>query len=70
MSTTAEPRSREVAMRVSENPFHPVETCIYCGKIGDKLNDEHIIPFALNGTVVLPNATFALSNKALRKNSR
>lgn len=34
----------------------PVGFCIYCGSTTN-LTDEHIIPFALNGTSVLPKAS-------------
>jgi len=36
--------------------YEPVGTCIYCGAIED-LRDEHIIPQALNGDWILPNAS-------------
>jgi len=31
--------------------------CIYCGKQKEKLTDEHVIPYALGGSVVLKNAS-------------
>lgn len=34
----------------------PVGSCIYCGRT-DELSDEHIIPFALGGGYVLPEAS-------------
>jgi hypothetical protein len=38
--------------------FSPVHRCIYCPNDGsDGLGDEHIIPFALNGTQILPQAS-------------
>jgi hypothetical protein len=33
------------------------ETCIYCGRINVELTDEHIIPLALGGTLVLEKAS-------------
>jgi hypothetical protein len=37
----------------------PVGTCIYCGQVTDseKLSDEHVVPYALDGTIVLPEAS-------------
>lgn len=35
----------------------PVGYCIYCGKKAGKLTREHIIPFGLGGTWVLPKAS-------------
>jgi hypothetical protein len=34
-----------------------VERCIYCGKKDEKLTDEHIIPFGLNGFLLLKKAS-------------
>jgi hypothetical protein len=36
--------------------YKPVGTCIYCGSVED-LRDEHIIPKALNGDWILPDAS-------------
>jgi hypothetical protein len=36
--------------------FEPVQKCIYCGS-GERLSDEHIVPFALNGTMILPKSS-------------
>lgn len=36
--------------------YAPVGKCIYCGSTDD-LTDEHIIPFALSGTAVLPDSS-------------
>jgi hypothetical protein len=36
--------------------YPPVGRCIYCGRTED-LRDEHIIPYALGGKVVLPKAS-------------
>jgi hypothetical protein len=36
--------------------FEPVGNCIYCGSV-EELSDEHIIPFALNGTMILPKSS-------------
>src|SRR5215469_14973766 len=38
--------------------YPPVGRCIYCPDDGSHgLGDEHIIPYALNGTLVLPSAS-------------
>lgn len=36
--------------------FEPVRKCIYCGS-EECLSDEHIVPFALNGTMILPKSS-------------
>ena len=36
--------------------FEPLGECMYCGAKG-KLSDEHIIPYALLGTLVLPQSS-------------
>jgi hypothetical protein len=43
----------------SEVRFAPAGRCIYCGSDADPdgLGDEHIIPFALGGKMVLPQAS-------------
>jgi hypothetical protein len=38
---------------------NPVGYCIYCGARSVELSDEHIVPFALGGDVVLPQASCA-----------
>ena len=37
--------------------YPPVGFCIYCGSKDVKLGEEHIIPYALNGAMVLPMAS-------------
>lgn len=37
----------------------PVLKCIYCGSADVPLSDEHVIPFSLGGTWVLPDASCA-----------
>lgn len=37
--------------------YPPVGFCIYCGARNNKLSEEHIIPYALNGAMVLPMAS-------------
>jgi HNH endonuclease len=37
--------------------FEPVGFCIYCGATDVKLTMEHIVPFALNGELELPDAS-------------
>jgi hypothetical protein len=36
--------------------YEPVGHCIYCGGT-DRLSDEHIVPYALNGDLILPKAS-------------
>lgn len=38
-------------------PYAPVNSCIYCGLSDVQLTREHIIPFSLGGTLVLPKAS-------------
>jgi len=42
--------------RLNNVTYKPVGRCIYCGATTD-LRKEHILPFGLNGTAVLPEAT-------------
>ncbi|PQZ52124.1 hypothetical protein CQ052_03900 [Ochrobactrum sp. MYb15] len=42
---------------VAHQFFRPVNRCIYCGGSNGKLTDEHIVPFSLGGTIVLPKAS-------------
>lgn len=37
--------------------YSPVGFCIYCGSKDGKLGEEHIIPYALNGALILPLAS-------------
>lgn len=43
--------------RAPKFSYPSVNHCIYCGNAEDKLTDEHIIPFGLNGNLVLPNSS-------------
>ena len=36
--------------------YEPVNECIYCGAT-ENLSDEHVIPFALSGRIILPAAS-------------
>ncbi len=47
-----------------------VGTCIYCGKKEDKLTNEHIIPFGLNGKWILEKASCSGCNKITTKFER
>ena len=40
----------------SRYAYPPLSRCIYCGAI-ENLSEEHIIPYALDGHLVLPNAS-------------
>lgn len=47
-------------MAVQRQPlkkFDPVNYCIYCNDRSDNLTDEHIVPFALGGNMVLPKSS-------------
>lgn len=37
--------------------YPPAGYCIYCGTTEGELSDEHIIPYSLNGTLILPKAS-------------
>lgn len=39
--------------------YKPAEVCIYCGSTNENLSNEHIIPYGLNGDLVLPEASCA-----------
>lgn len=44
-------------MKVLNNTtYEPINRCIYCGDTSD-LRREHILPFGLSGTAVLPRST-------------
>jgi len=45
--------------RAPKHEFLPINHCIYCGNVTDELTDEHIIPFGLNGNLVLPKSSCA-----------
>ena len=36
---------------------YTIRKCIYCGAVNDKLSREHVIPFGLNGEIVLQKAS-------------
>jgi hypothetical protein len=50
--------SRSIVVRGPgrQKVFAPVERCIYCGARDCKLGEEHIIPQALGGNMILPAA--------------
>lgn len=48
-----------LSLNLPEHPhkkYRPADVCIYCGSQA-KLHDEHIIPLALGGRWILPNAS-------------
>jgi len=49
-------RSSQRISDIARRQFDSIGICIYCGN-KDQLTREHIIPFALNGTAVLPAAS-------------
>lgn len=40
-------------MNLITQKYHSIGRCIYCGIKDEKLTDEHVIPFALGGTMIL-----------------
>ncbi len=46
--------------------YAPVGRCIYCGDTPAKLGEEHIIPFSLNGGMVLPEASCRKCEKIIQ----
>jgi len=42
---------------IAAKRYQPVKICIYCRASGVPLTDEHVIPYALNGNWVLPEAS-------------
>lgn len=50
--------------RAPKFAYPPVNHCIYCGNTENKLTDEHIVPFGLNGNLVLPNSSCTKCAKA------
>jgi uncharacterized Fe-S cluster-containing radical SAM superfamily enzyme len=47
--------------------FDPIGECIYCGTKEGPLSREHIIPFALNGDRILPEASCTACGKITGK---
>jgi hypothetical protein len=43
--------------RPAQRRFDPVGCCIYCGATGHSLGREHIIPYGLDGDLILPKAS-------------
>ncbi|MES2672349.1 MAG: hypothetical protein V4673_18270 [Pseudomonadota bacterium] len=42
---------------MAEFKYKPVDCCIYCMHSSVELSDEHIIPYGLNGTRILPKSS-------------
>lgn len=47
-----------------------VGCCIYCRRTGDKLTDEHVVPFSLGGNLVLEKSSCLICAKATSRNER
>jgi len=47
--------------------YPPVKSCIYCGNNQGNFGDEHIIPFSLNGAMILPEASCKTCEKETHK---
>jgi hypothetical protein len=43
----------------TKRKYGPADSCIYCGASGHRVNltDEHIVPFGLNGQLILPRSS-------------
>ena len=50
------PNSAEEYEDFASKTYAPVNQCIFCGAT-DELSDEHILPFGLSGTTILPKAS-------------
>ena len=50
-----------------ENVCAPINQCIYCGIKDVELSDEHIVPFALNGNLVIPKSSCEKCQKIINK---
>ena len=52
--------------------YAPVGQCIYCGIVDvppgmKRFHDEHIVPLALNGTLILPEASCRQCERVINK---
>ena len=47
--------------------YPAVNRCIYCGNIDEKLSDEHIIPYGLGGTWILPKSSCPKCQKIINE---
>jgi hypothetical protein len=47
--------------------FPPINRCIYCGTAIEALSDEHILAYALGGTLILPKASCAKCANVTKK---
>lgn len=52
-----EPKSTYPVRNPNTIVYPAVEECIYCGSTSGKLTDEHIVPYSLNGILILPKAS-------------
>lgn len=50
--------------------YQPVGRCIYCGTAEEPLSDEHILPFALGGNLILPKASCETHRKTTQRIER
>jgi hypothetical protein len=56
-----------IAALKNDHVYPPADRCIYCGDSRSKLGDEHVLPFALGGNSILPNACCEGCQKAVQK---
>lgn len=47
--------------------YAPANMCLYCGTTDGKLTDEHVVPYAIGGTVVIPKASCSSCQTAVGK---
>jgi len=63
------PTGREIVCtrrkQLREQRFKPANRCIYCDAQKAKLTDEHIVPYSLGGTIVLPKASCTACQKLI-----
>jgi hypothetical protein len=63
------PPQPELMKILNEKTYRPIGRCIYCGSTDD-LRREHILPFGLSGTAVLPQSTCEGCAKVTGKTER
>lgn len=51
----------------AEKTYPPANRCIYCGTEAGPLGREHIVPYALNGRLILPTASCRLCEKIINR---
>ena len=67
MEMLSESNSRSALIANDNHRYPPVGRCIYCGSAEGQLSDEHIMPLALNGRLILPKASCEACQKRTQK---